>query len=128
MTTWPLVELKVSVLTRVVLKNVWGWLDLPLPQSPFTLSLLCRRHTGVGRKIFQDYRDILTDESNPSGVWNPNESTYEEFMDLYEDIKKNGVKDTSTISISNKSVIGDGQHRLAILFSLGEKTITLPDR
>ena len=128
MTTWPLAELKVSVLTRVVAsKNVWGWLHLPLPQSPFTLSLLCRC-TGAGRKIFQDYRDILTDESNPSGVWNPNESTYEEFMDLYEDIKKNGVKDTSTIRIGQNHVIGDGQHRLAILFSLGEKTITLPDR
>jgi len=95
----------------------------PLSESPFFLTL---KHKD--KKIFQDYHDILTDNSRPGGALNPDELTYEEFMDLYEDVKKNGIRDISTIKIHKnyEHVIADGQHRLAILLHLGKKEITLP--
>ena len=121
MVTWRLKDLTVQLLAR----ETWckRWMKKPLSESPFFLTL-----KNKDKKIFQDYYNILTDDSRPSGAWNRDELPYEGFMDLYEDVKENGIRDISTITI-NKNIdrtIGDGQHRLAILLHLGQRTITLP--
>ena len=125
MITWDLEELAVLLLPRDDHWPIGGrWVRRPLSESPFFLTL---EHKD--KKIFQDYYDILTDNIRPGGAVNPDELTYEGFMDLYEDVKKNGIRDTSTVTIHNnyEKIIADGHHRLAILLHLGEKEITLPD-
>jgi hypothetical protein len=124
--TWDLHNLVVLLLTR----SPKGWLGesrflkRPLCESPFFLTLA---HND--RRVFQDYYNIITDDRRNGGAYNPKEINYEGFMDLYEDIKENGIKDTSTIKIHKnyEHIIADGQHRLAILLYLGKKEITLPD-
>jgi len=122
MTTWYLEKLIVQLLSR----EEWHrrWMKKPLSESPFFLTLEYK-----DKKIFQDYYDILTDDARPGGNQTHDELTYEGFMDLYEDVKKNGIRDVSTIIIHKnyEHIIADGQHRLAILLHLGEKEITLPD-
>ena len=122
MTTWDLEKLVCQLASR----DEWNrrWIKKPLSESPFFLTL---KHKD--KKIFQDYYDILTDDTRPGGALNRNELTYEGFMDLYEDVKKDGIRDVSTIMIhkNHEHIIADGQHRLAILLHLGEKEITLPD-
>ena len=147
MTTWDLAELKVSVLTKkesdkvvlydlgekiVTLKDEaeqvttgWVWQNLRLPQSPLVLTL-----SGGGREIFCDTASHIPTREVKIEMTDKevnNKTTYEKFMDLYEDVKKNGMKDTSTIWINENHMIEDGHHRLAILFFLGEKEVTLPD-
>jgi len=146
---WPLTELKVSVLTKkesdkvvlydlgekiVTLKDEaeqrdtmtsWVWQNLCLPQSPLVLTL-----SGGGKEIFCDMASHIPTREVKVEMTDKeinNKTTYEKFLDLYEDVKKNGITDTSTILINEDNVIEDGHHRLAILFSLGEKEITLPD-
>lgn len=133
-TTWPLSELKVSVLTNfgvvgaisgVGTMTGWVWQNLHLPESPLVLTLL-----SGDKKNFDDMathvptREIKVEMTDKEIN---NKTTYERFLDLYKDIKNNGVKNTSTIRINENHMIEDGHHRLAILYSLGEKEITLPD-
>ena len=160
MRTWPLAELKVSVLTRkesdrvvlydlgekiVTLKDEaeqrdtmtswvwqttgnssrWIWWNLHLPQSPLVLTL-----SGGGKEVFCDMASHIPTREVKVEMTDKeinNKTTYEKFLDLYEDVKKNGITDISTISINEDNVVEDGHHRLAILLSLGEKEITLPD-
>ena len=124
MITWDLKKLVAQVFLPNRSHGCMCLMPKPLSESPFFLTL---KHKD--KKIFQNYHDILTDDSRPGGALNPDELTYEEFMDLYEDVKKNGIRDISTIKIhkNHEHIIANGQHRLAILFALGEKEITLPD-
>jgi len=138
-TTWPLAELKVSVLMRrlsdktisfdlgekiITLQDSqtifgsMGWKKLYLPQSPLVLTLLGEAQTEMTDKILAETCFRL-----PRG----HKTFYEKFLDLYDDVKKNGIRDISTIWINKNSVIEDGHHRLAVLFSLGKETITLPE-
>jgi hypothetical protein len=94
------------------------WVHLPLSQSPF---YLCLKHGE--KKIFDEYHNILTDATRNGPKCNPKETSYEKFMELYEDIKNNGLKKTFSPQITKEGVITDGQHRLAILYHLGIKKI-----
>jgi len=50
--------------------------------------------------------------------------SYEEFLDLYEDIKINGLqKPVKLTKINDKFYIEDGAHRIAVLRALGKSTI-----
>lgn len=131
-TTWPLSELKVSVLTNFGVVGAisgagtvtgWVWQNLYLPESPLVLTLL----SGDKKKFDDMATHVPSREVQMTDKEINNKTTYEKFLDLYEDIKNNGVKNTSTIRINENHMIEDGHHRLAILYSLGEKEITLPD-
>ena len=110
MTTWDLTKLKVSVLDGSAVPTL-RWQNLYLPESPLVLTLVAGP---LKEYIGTDNRDLLA-------------PCLSDFLDSYEDIKNNGIKDTSTIRISEDYEIVDGHHRLAILLALGEKEITLPD-
>lgn len=155
MTTWPLAELKVSVLTKrdssktisfdlgektVTLQDgqtvfsSTGWKLLHLSQSPLVLTLSGEAQTKMTDKRLStpSSRGVRKTGTTPplaSGFRLPKsyKTSYDKFLDLYDDVKKNGIRDISTIRINKDNVIEDGHHRLAVLFSLGKETITLPE-
>ena len=132
MTTWELEKLIVHLINGewfeqaypVLPRKFPQWVEKPLSESPYLLAL---KHKD--KKIFRDYSAILRQRKDaaPEGIFRE-PMTYEEFVDLYEDVKRNGIKDTSTMWVGENYIVGDGHHRLAILLHLGEKTITLPDK
>jgi hypothetical protein len=113
MTTWDLAKLKVSVLDGSVVP-ILRWQNLYLSESPLVLTLVA----GPLKEF--------TETINANSV-DPLAPNLRDFLKLYEDIKNNGIRNTSTIRIGEDYEIVDGHHRLAILLALGEKEITLPD-
>ena len=111
---WNIKDLRASIMTP---KGVWR--TVPLSESPF---YLCLAHN-KSKKIFDQYYNLLTDPNRTGPKCNPNEATYEEFINLYENIRDNGIRPDFRPRIGAKGIIGDGQHRLSILHYLGVKTI-----
>ena len=94
------------------------WEIKNLKDSPFYLSL---KHQS--RKIYEKYYKTLTESSQFKRMpkfKRESELTYDEFIDLYRNIKTIGGCKSFKPMFDENNILIDGQHRVAIIYHLSK--------
>ena len=104
--------------------NLWDGLKFNV--HPIRESFFYRSLVGGDRKLYDDYREL----TNSTCGWvkrrsHRRVSSYEEFVELFNDIRDNGWDVKSYIQLGKRrrgesDLIQDGQHRASILLFLDE--------
>ena len=112
-------DLKVTIMTAE------GWITVPLSESPYYKSACAIREWKheEARDIFMDYIKNMFLYDKRSGKIH--EMSWSRFLDLNEIVKIYGMiqPEYNEIKIDTELLVRDGQHRLAIWYSLGNEDV-----
>ncbi len=105
------------------------WDESPLNRSPYFKCLVTGINNEESKKIYDDYMDLLKINYVKLGRCSNSITTYEYFINLYEEIKNNGfdydLEPKVKFKTKDVTTIGDGQHRMAILLFLSMKKVLI---
>ena len=111
-----------------------GWVTVPLSESPYYKCMRVifeEQDRKKAKNIFLSYiRDVFLYDTRDGKI---QEISWNRFLGMYQLIEKYGLKDweildqseekCNNIRIDSNMQIHDGQHRLAIWYAMGNKSI-----